>query len=197
MKKVAAVLLAVALVSSSALAGTVEFSKGEYNPNDPGLVLLDVTVMGDAVYDFADILFASREDGLALVDFNFSPAWTNVDPPGAFSNVFDIVLNPLGMLPTELFSSSTNATPVGPTLVMGQLVVDLSAMELTKDDIGTQLEVFTTTQADTGFIFTQVGFNNVNEEIPGIGIINVTPEPATMALLGLASLAMIRRRKSA
>lgn len=168
MKKAAAVLLVVVLVSSSAFAGSVEFGKGEYDPNNPGPVLLDVTVRADNPFDFADVLFASRVQNLDLTGFNFSADWMD-----AFSFVAPLLENPLGMLPTELFASSANATPVGPTLLMGQLVVDLSAMGLTKADAGTQLEVFVATSADLGFALSQVGFGGINEEIPGTGIINV------------------------
>ena len=36
-----------------------------------------------------------------------------------------------------------------------------------------------------------------SEALFGVGTINIVPEPATMSLLGLASLALIRRRKKA
>ena len=58
MRKVTAVLGVVVIANSYAFGGMVEFSKGEFNVLDPDLVRLDVTVVGDGPFDFADILSA-------------------------------------------------------------------------------------------------------------------------------------------
>ncbi len=190
MNRPAATLFGVLCLCSSALGGTVEFSVAEFDVNKPAPVLLDVTVVGDATYDFADVLLASRVDGVAVTGINFSDEWTS-----AFS--FVAPLDPLKILPpgAGLFSSSTNVTPVGPTLLMGQIVVDLSGLGLTKADAGTQVEVFVATSADLGYPLSQVGKGGLNEEIPGTGIIHVTPDPGTIFLLGLAACCLVRRRQ--
>ncbi len=188
MRKVAAVLSVALFANSYAFGGLVEFSKGEFDPNNPGLVMLDVTISSNALYDFADVLFGS--DDVEITDLIFSAEWL-----AAFSFQAPFAFNPLGVWSSELFSSSTNAGAVGPVLSMGQLVVDPTGLGLTKEDAGTQLLVFVDNKP-VGFVLSQVGVAAATDPLFGIGIINVVPEPASIVLLGLAALALIRRRKA-
>ena len=188
MRKVAAVLGVVVIANSYAFGGIVEFSKGEFNVLAPDLVRLDVTVVGENQYDFADILFASYD--VSITGLEFSAEWTD-----AFSfvadPVFDLVFGSPG---SDLFSTSTNATPVGPTLFMGMLVVDPRGFGLTLADLGTELLVVIEPCCIDPQL-SQVGMGGVNEALFGFGIINVVPEPGTFSLLGLAALGLIRRRR--
>ncbi len=183
MNRTTAALFGVLCLCSSALGGTVEFSVAEFDINEPAPVLLEVTVVGDSAYDFADIFFYSND--VPITGIVFSDEWL-----AAFSFVAEPVWNPFGMFPYEFFTSATNASPVGPVLYMGRIVADPTSLGLTEQDVGTQLQII----VDDPLPWIS---EPEKEEFYGKGTINVVPEPATLILLGLGSLGLARRRRAA
>ncbi len=183
MNRPAAMLFGVLCLCSSALGGTVEFSVAEFDINEPAPVLLDVTVVGDSAYDYADIFFYSND--VPITGIVFSDEWL-----AAFAFVAEPVRNPIGMFPYEFFTSATNSSPVGPVLYMGRIVADPTHLGLTEQDVGTQLQI----QVDDPFPWIS---KFEKEEFYGKGTINVVPEPAMLVLLAVGSLGLARRRRRA
>ena len=175
------IVFVVACANSYALGGTVEFGKGTFDVNAPAPVMMDVTVVADFQYDFADILFGS--DDVPITDLVYSEEWTS-----AFSFVADPLVN-VGFYPYDLFSSSTNATPVGPRLNMGMLVVDPTGLGLTQDDAGTELLIEVKCHRVSGIICL-----GKDGDLMGMGTINIVPELTTLVLLDLSILMMVWRR---
>lgn len=218
-KRFAGSLLVVAFASASALGGTVTFtsSNNSFNPFAAGFVVgvddqvvfdISITDLDGALGTVGDVgegfdaleLLIGSNDGLSFAgpeSFVFSPeanalsfncGLTCVTALGSgafYANEFKI----------DFFAGGTfdGSPPVanlaGGGFTVGTLTVDASGLGLGDFDLLVD-SVFDQNQSIAALA-------NPFEGISGIGTVHITPEPATISLLGLASLALIRRRKKA
>jgi hypothetical protein len=168
MKKVAAVLLAVGLVNTCAFGGMIDFvntAPGTYD------VMMTADMGG---VDFVDLVIG----GVAGDDPVPGPfvSWTWASPFGFEADpLFDV-----GFYDHDVFLSANNPSALDTPMMLGTLVV--------RDD-GSNWNLIVDYDSD---FTSQTGFQGTTE--PLSGQIKV-PEPATLGLLGLASLGFLRRRK--
>ena len=188
MRKFAVVLLVVGFTHVSAFGGIVTFSpdKPTVDLNVDPFVTLDVFVdqlVGvNNSFQSIDILLGSN--GLDLVSFTFDPglvfAFSEVTPnPGFGVYASEIKLGGFAIGPIAV---------AGPTLV-GSLVV--RGLEASIDNFSVIVDGFNDGDRSVAVL------GAVRDPLVGTGFVNVIPEPATITLLALASLALVRRRRKA
>lgn len=192
MRKFAALLTAVGLSATSALGATVSFAPNPGGSDTvnaaalPTTVNFDLIIGGIAAIDGAngglqsiDVVVGS--DGpLTMNGFVYNPAFVTgaaLPPPTP---------GPIGIYPNDQYFGGfeTAATrPGGPTYNLGTLTVGVPG-GLAPGDY--------TFKVDGDFD----QFSNLNgtEGLSGVGTIHVVPEPATLGLLALGALGLIRRR---
>lgn len=184
MKKVAAVLLTVALMSTYASAGTVVFTSA--NPTidvaAPGPVSFDVTLHSadGAGFETVDMVIGSD---LAIQGWAFSPAALS-----SFTST--LFLDDGGVFDKDIFVNATNQTAVGSGILFGTVTLNPPASM----SIGQTFDVFVNAGIDG---FSGLGRGGVGDPLNGSARVTVVPEPATMTLLGLAAVGLIRRRRAA
>lgn len=189
MRKFAVVLLVIGMTQATAFGGLISFEPEkttiDIDAGDSTLVKINVFVSGlGAINDgfqSLDVLFGANE--LDLVDFvietTLSFGFINVDT------------NPVtGVYADEILAGgfAFAAIPaVGPVL-FGSLTVEAAGLGYGNYEI--IVDGFN--DGDRS-----VAVNVTRDILAGVGSINIVPEPATITLLGLASLALIRRRRQA
>jgi len=184
MKKVAASLLMVVFVSSSAWAGTVQFTSA--NPTidlaAPGPVSFDVALhgAGGRGFDAVDMVIGSD---LPIQGWVFSPATLS-----SFSST--LFLPEGGVFDNDIFVNATNATAVGSGIVFGTVTLNPPATM----SIGQTFDVFVNNDIDT---FSGLTLGGAGDPLNGSALVTVVPEPATLSLLGLGLLGFLRRRFAA
>ncbi len=195
MRKFAVVLLVIGFAQVSAFGGMISFVPEkptvDVNAGDSPLVKLDVFLeqVGVASFISFDILFGTDNIGLDIMSFEF-------DATFAATSVFSSITNDnFGIYPDAIkagfFSSAPITLGVTGLTRVGSLTVDVTAVA---KDYG-NYEIIVDGDRDGPRSFVSTGA--VNDSLFGVGSINVVPEPATISLLGLASLALIRRRRKA
>jgi hypothetical protein len=166
--------LLIGLLASPALAGIIV----SFNPPAQSVNISAGTAMVDIV---ANIPEADAIIGWGLDVGLTGPAVSLIPPPSIASPPFDPAFAPDGDGLAGLVAPP--GTVFGPNVVLATLTFSLDAL-------GTTLLDASTTPGDlTEGFMTELGFAGVQFVQ---GSITVTPEPASLALLGL--LALLRRR---
>ncbi len=196
MRKFAVVLLVIGFAHVSAFGGVISFDPDkatvDRSQGDPDLVKLDVFIgdlgdIGNAAGSF-NFVFGSN-DGLELDSFVFDQALIDLTiitiPPSVLDNQrSDIYLDDIKV--GIFFVLGIADTSAGPVRI-GSLIVDTTDLGLGKYEV----------LVDGDFDQESAASNGPFELLFGTASVNVIPEPATISLLGLASLALIPRRKKA
>lgn len=207
MKRVAGSLLAFGLLVTTAQGGVVSFGGSEFQvlPGEDLVLPVIVSSSDAASWNAMDIIIGSW-DGLGLV-------WKGYD--SGFLSFLDFpatVPGPFGLYPSDVLVGGVNTVVgqggVGTTnspwnqnnlpLLVGHVTIDTSGLSENPDHVyiidvnpSYEEEIF-------GGQFSALTLDGgLQDELSGRASIRVVPEPATMGLLGLASLALIRRRKTA
>lgn len=182
MKRFAAMLAIVGLVASASFAGTVQF--------DPALtevlitdianpVVIQATLNADAGnFDAANVVIGAN-DGLTITDFSYTQE---------FSDAADFLQAPqvIGIYTSDLFVGGFASAGLSTPLVLGTLTVTLPPTAQVGDEF-----LFSVDPSIDGF--SSLG----SEPLNGSGMVRVVPEPATLCLLGLGAVGLIRRRRFA
>ena len=194
MRKVAAISLVMVLATSSAFGTAISFGPNEVvidlsDPNVDTKVKFDLTIGAPDVissYEFADIVVGSddlafqsfeySDDFIAATIFRSGPPFGPFDPENPFyTNEYFL----------GGFLASLNSEP----LLLGSLVVDAAGLGLGEYsvmvDVGRDGNV------------SVIGDVAGSELVSGMAIVHIVPEPATIALLGLGAIGLLRRRRSA
>ena len=184
MKKVAVVALFVGFVSSNALGGLVTF--------DPSGTSIDRTVDAPVftvdmyagqttldTFDAVDFVVGSN-DGLDLTDFVIDPSVT------AF---FSTINNPGPGIYGDDIKVGWFGTPNQPGAILGTLTVDTTGLADGIYDLVINADI------DGGQSKFTSGLDV--DMVMGEHRVVITPEPATLSLLGLAALGFLRRRRMA
>lgn len=187
MRKVAALGLAFGLMAgSSAFAGLATFSPSPQDniPEGTATVSMDLTVTAEVLQNFdgADILLNS--------DVPFTFAYSDGFKAAANAFVLDpgVPLNQ-GIRANDLYIAglATTVGALGTSINVGTVTFDSSALTP-----GTY-SILVSSDADNGISFLGRG-GATTEGLTGSGSFTVIPEPASLGLLGLGALGLLRRR---
>ncbi len=183
MKKLAAVLLVV-FATSNVLAGTVTFTPLTSTSVLEGETIrfeIGVEPTGFDSFNLVGITTGS-DDGLQIMSLDFSQEWADAQafPP-------PIPAEPAGSYASDLFFGGFLSTPA-PSFTIGTLTVGTTGLA-TGD-----YQILVDGDADVGLSF--IALDAAEELLFGsAGVTVLVPEPATLALLGLGGIAVLRRRR--
>jgi hypothetical protein len=177
MKKLAAVLMVV-VGTSNVFAGRVDFSPVSATVNPGEMASFDVSISVESLeaFDSASLVVGSNDLGIG---FSYAESWIDQQalPPSAPVSA--------GIYPHDLFFGGFLSAAV-PSALVGTLTADTTG--LAPGDY--------TVIVDSGADFdtSSLGLVAASESLFGSATVTVVPEPATLALLGIGGIAVLRRR---
>ena len=197
MRTIAVGLVVIAFTNAYAWGGTISFTpdKHEIFPVHLGgtdstvvtfdLALASINKLDGGLFDGMDAVVGSNE-GLLVTDWVFNTDTIGACAGGFFCGVF----NPgPGKYDSDIKFGFFSTGALTPSWSMGTLTVDANTLP-----VGSYQVVIDAASDQQSFAALGLPV----EGLFGVGTVNiVVPEPATMTLLGLASLALIRRRRKA
>jgi len=185
MKKLIGAMMLAAFTATSAFGGSVEFNPSSTLVDPGGQATFDVSVSSETIgnWDATSLLFGTDSSSLTVSDFVFSTNMTDIQafPPFVTPNT-DVYSS--GLLAGIFLLEGVN------NMTVGTLTVDVAG-DAVPESVHT---VMVDSGRDNDLSNIASGLNQ--EGLQGTGTITITPEPATLGLLGLGGLAVLRRRKA-
>ncbi len=188
MRNVAVVLLVVSLSGTYAFGGVVSFTQTSADPvNDSILgdtmvtldVFIDSTTFQDG-FPAIDLSFGSNE--LQMMDLTLDPDFRTAFTGGA---TIDVQNPGRGDFASDIFVTGfLLGAPLVPRILVGELTVDATGASL-----GFQPILVSGDSVLGGTV------GGSRDPLTTIGGVNVVPEPATLALLGIGGVATVLRRR--
>lgn len=180
MKTGAAAMLMVALIGTYAFGGVIEFSPADVvvNPGDPTVLTMDLIVAESDVnpaYDSLDAIIGVN-GGPQLTGFAWGPWGTRF---------FDLSEDN-----DDYYDSGWQigffGTAQAAGLTLGTLTVDVTGLPYD----GMTYDIVINSDIDGG----RSGIGAPPDPITALGTVTLVPEPATLSLLALGAVGLIRRR---
>jgi hypothetical protein len=171
------------LFHSVALGGTVTFDPAravlDAGAGDWGLVSFDVSVAADEFgeFDSVDILFGA--DSPPFIQFEFAPEFVQssqvrTEGPPSINTAYAF----------EWYVGAVMSSPTS-SILLGTLTVDMSQVKFG------QYAIYVSSDRDSGISYLSTS-DDGTEPLFGYAEI-IIPEPATLALLAVGSLTVLRR----
>ncbi|MGB0716103.1 MAG: PEP-CTERM sorting domain-containing protein [Phycisphaerae bacterium] len=189
MKKCLGATLLVAFASASAFAGQVTFSPAS-QPGEPGnSVQFDLSISADTFTNWDSMSVLVGSDVLNVTDFSFTQT---MEDNAAFAPFVtpDSSIYASGQLAGIFLSQGVEDLGLGSDVAIGTVTVEVP---MGADPASAPWPVLIDSGRD--FDITNIAQGLDTEGLSGAG--EVTPEPATLGLLGLGGIAALRRRKKA
>ncbi len=196
-------ILVIAFAATSAFGGMVTLGPGtvDINPGDDAVFQVSVGSTTAANFEAVFALFGTLDPSFTL-SFAYDPGFEGSATLPVPTPMRYFIYDAGGGIDLGVGGNNTIAPGWSAPLTMGTLTVGTAGAGLVAGDTREILVDFNTeTQFPAGVGLSGVlpfgGQPFVDDEplVGGIGIINVVPEPATLALLALGGLAVLRRRR--
>ena len=197
MKKVFGLWCVVAFASSTAFGGTVSFT----DPSSPSLgdpTILELQPGMSGTYDIW--ITASSNDPFASADIIFATtsglvynqtSWT-------FSQAFiDATFSRGTSLPDQIvgaFEFKVGGSGLTNGMSIPMLIGTLTIMAPSDIALG-DYEIFVDNSQEANGVSKVGAIGFAADPLSGLGAVRVTPEPATLVLLGIGGVAALRRRR--
>jgi len=188
MKRFAAMLAIVGFVATTSVAGVVEFDPA-FSEVQPGTASVDIQVrisdLATTGGEFDNLTIVFGSDSLTFDSFVYDPAYV-----AATLFRTDPIDTETIFLPVEFNSGIVGGfglTPLTAPTLIGTLTVNLPNTA----GAGSEFNYFVDFSLDGA---STAGLGGESDGLTGAGSISVVPEPATLCLLGIGAVSLLRRR---
>ena len=184
MRKVAASLVCLAFASSAALGGIVTFDPEKATVQPSEAAVYDIIVSSSDLGEFDTVAMVLGTDDPLAFSFDYAISFRYSHYPPARFFIYTNDIN---------FGGNNFNLWTAPLLV-GTLTIDTTGLAEGNYSFGVSSSE-EANRVGVGLSALGAGFNT--EPLEGVGLLNIVPEPATLALLGVGSVALLRRRRIA
>lgn len=140
-----------------------------------------------------DLLVGAHGGGDGTINMTGGEIWAHKLHVGAYAGTGQINLND-GIIAMPFVSDTYGNGNVLDIAANGNIDIEKGQIHIL-GDFSAQMGQYILNNKITGYNDTEQVFVDYNNMIPGVTVVYV-PEPATMIMFGLGSIAMLRRRKS-